>query len=147
MDKRERTLAMWYGKQLEEIQLEVHARQIEIRRTYHNDCRMRQEKPENSPIMERRHFMQAINDLFRMQSNKRLSTYDDLKAVDEKRIDQAKIKKNRAAPKRDKLLQLKHVVDRLRAEGVSWQGVSDYIAKHHKKRYHRGYIQKVFSQS
>lgn len=149
MDKRERTLAVWYGKQLEEIQLEVHARQIENRRAYHNDCRMRQEKPETTPEAERLQFMQAINAVFRMQSNKRLSTYDDLKVVDEKRIAQAKASTKREAPKRDKLmLDLKPVVEKLRSEGISWQGVSDYIAKHHKKKISRGYLQKVFqSQS
>lgn len=145
MDKRERTLAAWYGKQLEEIQLEVHRRQIEFRRTYHNDCRMRQEKPETTPASERRLFMQAINAVFRMQSNRRLSTYDDLEAVDERRIAQAKASTKREAPKREKLLQeLKQVVEKLRAEKVSWQGVSDYIARHHKKKISRGYLQKVF---
>jgi hypothetical protein len=140
-------LAVWYGKQLEELQLEVHARQIEIRRTYHNDCRMRQEKPETSSAIERRHFMQALNAVFRLQSNKRLSTYDDLATVDEKRIAQAKASTGRAAPKKEKLMQdLKPVVERLRAEGVSWQGVSDFIAKHHKKKISRGYLQKVFQQ-
>ena len=147
MDKRDRTLAMWYAKQLEEIQLEVHARLIEIRRAYHNDCRKRQERPETTPAHDRSLLLQAINNVFRMQSNRRLSTYDDLKAVDEIRIAQAKASTRREAPKREKLLQdLKPVVERLRAEGVSWQGVSDYIAKHHKKKISRGYLQKVFQQ-
>ena len=146
MDKRERTLANWYSKQLENIQLEVHARQIQLRRAYHNDCRMRQQKPETSPATERRQFFAAVSEIFRMQRNQRLSAFDDLKAVDEMRIAQAKASTRREAPKRDKLLQdLKPVVERLRQEGISWQGVSDYLAKHHKKKISRGYLQKVFS--
>ncbi|NVN93512.1 MAG: hypothetical protein HXX11_23345 [Desulfuromonadales bacterium] len=145
MDKRVRMLVMWYAKQPEEIRLEVHARQIEIRRAYHNDCRMRQEKPETSPANECNQFMQAINAVLRLQSNRRLSTYNDLNAVDEKRIAQAKAGTRRDAPKRDKLLQdLRPVVERLRFEGVSWQGVSDFLAKHHKKKISRGYLQRVF---
>ena len=147
MDKRVVKVLAWYAKQPDVVQLQVHERQIELRRSYMNDSRRRGVKPDNSAVQERETFHRAVADVFRRQSDRRLSIYDDLTEVDKERIAQAKEKARRNAPKKEKLLaELRPVVDKLRSEGVSWQGVSDYLARHHKKRISRGYLQKVFAK-
>ena len=138
-------LWLWFARQGDAVQEQVMENILELRQTYFNDCRMRGATPEKDPKKELGFFVAGVKKSFKESSNRRLSTYDDLKAVEERRIEVLKAKGGRPAVKREKILEdLKPVIERLRAENISWAKVSDYIAKHHKKRVSRGYLQKLF---
>lgn len=144
MDNRK--LLLWFAKQSDVVQLQVMENVLACRRKYFDDCRMKKQKPESSAEKEFEYLLQGIRQGIREASNRKLSNRDDLRRIDENRLAAAKARAERAAPKKDKLLdQLRPVVDQLRSENISWAGISDYIAKHHKKRFSRSYLHKVFS--
>ena len=107
---------------------------------------MRNEQPTKDTTRELRFIVSAIRTAYKQSNIKTLSIYDDLDQVDKNRLEAALAKQQRNAPKRKAVVEgLREVVECLRNEGVSWAKVSDYIAKHHKKRISRGYLHKIFA--
>ena len=144
MDNRK--LLLWFAKQSDVVQLQVMENVLACRRKYFDDCRKKKQISESSAQKEYEYLLQGIRQGIREANNRKLSNRDDLRKVDQNRLAAAKARAERAAPKKDKLLdQLRPIVEQLRSENISWAIISDYIAKHHKKRFSRSYLHKVFS--
>lgn len=140
-------LLRWYLNQAEIERKECHVEQKKRINVVMNEARSKGLKVEADGELYYRAFLEAINRRCRLQSNRRLRTTDDLEAVTAERIAVEKAKvKAKPSPKLDRLHgDLNSVVRKLREEGLSWQKVSDYLAKFHKVRLSRGYLQKVFA--
>jgi len=138
----------WYLKQPEIERWECHAEQMRRIRVVMNNARQQGSKIEADGELYYRALLDGIYKRSRLESNKRLRTTDDLEAVTEHRIAVEKAKVTaKPSPKLDRLQGvLLPVVERLRREGFSWQKVSDYLAKNHKLKCSRGYLQKVFPE-
>jgi hypothetical protein len=139
-------LLKWFAKQDETIQLQVMENVLAERQTYFNNCRRDNVKPEKDPKKELGFFVSGMAKAYKEGNNRTLSVFDDLELVDQNRLAVALAKKGqRKAPKRKALLgDIRPIVEQLRKEGISWQGISDYVALHHKKKVSRGYLQKLF---
>lgn len=139
-------LLRWYQNQPELERKECHVEQRKRINVVMNEARKQGLKVEADGEVYYRAFVEGIHIRSRLQSNRKLRTSDDLEAVTAQRIAVEKAKvKAKPSPKLDRLQgDLEPVVQRLRKEGLSWQKVSDYLAKHHKMRCGRGYLQKVF---
>ena len=136
----------WYQKQPESERWECHIEQKKHINVVMNEARKNGLKVEADGELYYRAFLEGISRRSRLQSNRKLRTKDDLEAVTTQRIaiEKAKIKA-KPSPKLDRLQgDLEPVVQRLRNEGLSWAKVSDYLAKYHKIKCGRGYLQKVF---
>lgn len=141
-------LLRWYITQPEIERGACHIEQKLRINVIMNDARKSGQKAEATGEVYYRAFLEGIRKRMRLQDNRNLRTTDDLEAVTAQRIavEKAKIKP-KPSPKRDRLQgDLESVVLRLRNEGLSWQKVADYLAKFHKCRFSRGYLQKVFAE-
>ncbi len=140
-------LLRWYVNQPEIERWECHVAQRQRVNVIMNEARKQGQKIEATGEIYYRAFLDGINKRIRLQSNRRLRTDDDLEAITVQRVAVEKAKvKAKPSPKLDRLHgDLEPVVQRLRREGLSWQKVADYLAKYHKCRFSRGYLQKVFS--
>ncbi len=139
-------LLNWYLKQSELERKECHVEQRKRINVMMNGARNDGQKIEDVGELYYRAFLEGIRVRSRLHSNRRLNTNDDLDDITTQRIAAVKAAtKAKPSPKLDRLQgDLEPVVMKLRREGVSWQKVSDYLAKHHKIRCSRGYLQKVF---
>jgi hypothetical protein len=137
---------LWLARQKSDVIKMVMDNCIEQRRKFHYDNRMKGIKAVATADNELEFFLSGVRKTFKELSRSRLTINDDLKAVDENRIKAAKAKSERIAPKKTKVRNdWLPVIERLRAEGLSWQNVSNYIALHHKRKVSRGYLQKLFA--
>ena len=137
----------WYQKQPESERWECHTEQKKHINVIMNEARKNGLKVEADGELYYRAFLEGIQKRSRLQSNRKLRTTDDLEAVTNQRIaiEKAKIKA-KPSPKLERLQgDLQPVVQKLRNEGLSWQKVSDYLAKYHKFKCDRRYLQKVFA--
>ena len=142
-------LLRWYITQPEAERHECHAEQKQRINVIMNEARKQGQKVEANGDIYYRAFLFGIDKRCRLQDNRRLKNSDDLANITMQRIavEKAKIKA-KPSPKLDRLhADLGPVVVKLRNEALSWQKVSDYLAKYHKCRYSRGYLQKVFAGS
>ncbi len=140
-------LLRWYISQPELERSECHVEQKKRINVVMNETRKNGQKPEADGELYYRAFLVGIQKRSRLQSNKKLRTTDNLEAITAQRIaiEKAKVKA-KPAPKLDRLQgDLEPVVQKLRNEGMSWQKVSDFLAKYHKLKCGRGYLQKVFA--
>lgn len=140
-------LLRWYLNQPELERKECHVEQKKRINVVMNEARKNGLKVEADGELYYRAFLEGIQKRIRLQSNRKLRTTDDLEVVTAQRIavEKAKIKA-KPSPKLDRLLGgLEPVVRKLRNEGSSWAKVSDYLAKYHKMKCGRGYLQKVFA--
>ena len=136
----------WLAKQGEEVQLQIMANVFEFRMTYINNCRRDGGKLGKDPKRELEFLVSGIQKAFKESDIKSLSVFDDLELVDENKLAAALAKQQRKAPKRNRVMNdLREVVERLRNENISWQGVADYIALHHKRKISRGYLHRLFA--
>jgi type II secretory pathway component PulF len=64
------------------------------------------------------------------------------------RLDAVAKKRTKGEGKIRKLIRLRwyHDIENLLEEGLSWRQISDYIAKHHKRRVSHTYLKKVFEE-
>lgn len=64
------------------------------------------------------------------------------------RLDAVARKGTKGEGKVAKLIRLRwyHDIENLLGEGLSWRQISDYIARHHKRRISHTYIKKVFEE-
>jgi hypothetical protein len=140
-------LLAWYQKQTELERWNCHIEQKKQINVAMNEARKCELKVGDDGSVYYRAFLIGIQKRSRLQSNQKLRTTDDLEAVTTHRIALEKAKgKARPSPKLDRLQgDLEPVVIRLRVEGLSWQKVSDFLAKYHKLKCGRGYLQKVFA--
>jgi hypothetical protein len=140
-------LLAWYQKQLELERWNCHIEQKKQINVAMNEARKCGQKTEDDGSVYYRAFLIAIQKRSRLLSNQKLRTSDDLEAVTTHRIALEKANvKAKPSPKLDRLQNdLEPVVMRLRADGLSWQKVSDFLAKYHKLKCARGYLQKVFA--
>lgn len=141
-------LLAWYSKQPELEREECHVEQKKRINVVMNEARKNRLKMEAADgELYYRAFLEGIRIRSRLQSNRKLRSTDDLEAVTAQRIAVEKANvKPKPSPKLDRLLgELEPVVRRLRDEGLSWAKVSNYLAKFHKMRCGRGYLQKVFA--
>lgn len=140
-------LLRWYISQPEVERWECHVEQRRRIQFLQNEARKGGDKLEPDGKLQYQAFLFGIDRRHRLHSNERLKASDDLEAVTAARI--AAIKntiKAKASPVLDRLQgDLRPVVERLRNEGLSWAKVSDYVAKNHKVRISRGFLQKVCS--
>lgn len=140
-------LLRWYMKQPEFERWNCHIEQKKHINVIMNEARKSGLKVGDDGSVYYRAFLIGIQKRSRLLSNQKLRTTDDLESVTTHRIaiEKAKVKA-KLSPKLDRLQgDLEPVVMRLRAEGLSWQKVSDFIAKYHKLKCGRGYLQKVFA--
>ena len=147
--KTANSLLRWYIAQPDSERYRCHEEQRQRISFLGNEARKRDEKLEIDGKIQYDSFLFAIDKCCRIHSNKRLRSNDNLEAVTAKRIATEKAKmKAKPSPKLDRLLtDLRPVVEKLRDEGMSWQKVADYLARFHKCRYSRGYLQKVFAET
>ena len=140
-------LLRWYVKQPEPERCECHVEQKTRINVVMNEARKNGQKVEADGELYYRAFLVGIQKRSRLQSNKKLRTTDNLEAVTAQRITIEKSKvKAKPSPKLDRLQgDLEPVVQKLRNEGLSWQKISDFLAKYHKLTCGRGYLQKVFA--
>ncbi len=140
-------LLRWYVKQPELERCECHVEQRKQINVVMNEARKSGLKIEDDGSLYYRAFLVGIQKRSRLQSNLKLRTTDDLESVTTQRIATEKAKvKAKPSPKLDRLQgDLEPVVQKLRNEGLSWQKVSDFLAKYHKLKCGRGYLQKVFA--
>lgn len=142
-------LLRWYTAQPDSERCLCHEEQRQRIIFLGNEARKRGEKLEMDGTLQYGAFLYGIDRRCRVISNQRLQTRDDLDAVTDRRIESEKTKsiKAKPSPKLDRLQgDLRPVVEKLRREGISWQKVSNYLARFHKCRYSRGYLQKVFAE-
>ncbi len=140
-------LLRWYINQPELERLNCHIEQKKQINVVMNEARKNGQKVDDDGSVYYRAFLTGIQKRSRMQSNLKLRTSDDLEAVTTQRIAVEKAKvKSKPSPKLDRLQgDLEPVVEKLRNEGLSWQKVSDFLAKYHRLKCGRGYLQKVFT--
>jgi hypothetical protein len=140
-------LLRWYINQPEGERYECHQEQRQRIVFLQNEARKVGNKVELDGKLQYQAFLYGIDKRFRLHCNRRLKTTDDLEVVASARIAVVKAEsKAKASPKQDRLHgDLRPVVERLRGEGMSWQKVSDYLARFHKVRISRGFLQKVFA--
>lgn len=138
----------WYCKQPESERWECHIEQKRHVNVVMNEARKNGLKVEaDGGELFYRAFLIGIQKRSRLQSNRKLRSTDDLGAVTAQRvaIEKAKVKA-KPSPKLDRLHgDLEPVVMKLRNEGLSWAKVSNYLAKYHKLKCGRGYLQKIFA--
>ena len=140
-------LLRWYFKQPERERWECHVEQRKRINVVMNEARKQGLKVEADGEIYYHAFLVGIQKRSRLQSNRLLKTSDDLEAITAQRVAVEKAKaKAKPSPKLDRLLgDLESVVRKLRDEGLSWQKVSNFLAKYHKMRCGRGYLQKVYA--
>ncbi len=144
-EKTTNQLLRWYQNQPELERKECHVEQRKRINVVMNEARKEGLKVEADGELYYRALLEGIQKRSRLQSNRKLRTTDDLEAVTAQRIAVEKAKeKAKPSPKQDRLQgDLLPVVQRLRNEGLSWQKVSDYLAKYHKVRIPRAYIHEI----
>jgi hypothetical protein len=140
-------LLRWYVSQPELERWNCHVEQKKQINVVLNEARQNGLKMADDGSVYYRALLVGIQKRSRLQSNLKLRTTDDLESVTAQRIVTEKAKvKAKPSPKLDRLLgDLEPVVRKLRDEGLSWQKVSDFLAKYHKLKCGRGYLQKVFA--
>ena len=140
-------LIKWYLAQPEAERWECHVEQRRRLQVVLNELRRQGGKAEPDGKMQYQAFLFGIDKRCRLHDNRRLKADEDLESVTARRIAVVKAASiAKPSPKLDRLQgDLRVVVVRLKREGLSWQKVSDFLAKFHKWRYSRGYLQKVFA--
>ncbi len=140
-------LIRWYISQPELERWNCHIEQKKHINVTMNEARKNGLKGDDDGSVYYRALLVGIQKRSRLQSNLKLRTTDDLESVTAQRIAAEKAKvKAKPSPKLDRLLgDLEPVVRKLRDEGMSWQKVSDFLAKYHRLKCGRGYLQKVFA--
>ena len=141
-------LLAWYQKQPELERWNCHVEQKKQINVVLNEARKTGQKVDDNGSLYYRAFLAGIQKRSRLQSNTKLRTTDDLEAVTAQRIVVEKAKmKAKPSPKLDRLQgDLEPVVRKLRDEGLSWQKISDFLAKYHRLKCGRGYLQKIFAE-
>ncbi len=137
--RRDELLA-WFGTQPEEIRLEIVRIKIDIyRRWATQDGRTKAMPAEQRDYAA---LLAAITEVWRgLRSGKNSKDF-------ELRVLEAKAKKKaRLAPQADLLeREFLPLIARLRGEGLSWRQVSEYIQKHHHKKFAHAYLHKIYKQ-
>lgn len=139
-DGKRDELFAWFGSQTEEIRLEIIRIKIDTYRRWASQegrtKTMPAEKADYAALLA------AIMDVWRgLQSGKKSKDF-------ELRVMEAKAKKKaRLAPRADLLeREFLPLIGRLRGEGLSWRQVSEYIQKHHHKKFAHAYLLKIYKQ-
>lgn len=148
-DKMQKKLINFYANQNKQIKCEIHLMQKNIIRTI-KDERNKSNKPTTTDDGELflHAFISGIYQIYRIQNTNMLKANDDLKKATELRIKSMKKEKQYSSPIKDKVIEhLMPVIIKLREENYSWQAVSDYIAKYHKKRISRTYLHAVYNRN
>lgn len=147
-EKIARWLIRWYGTQPVAERHACHAEHKQIITRMLNDARKNGTRLEPDGELSYGAFLRALDNRSRLVDNARLKSTDDLEAVTSHRIAVEKARRmSKPSPKYDRLHgDLLPVVKRLREEGLSWAKVSAYLARHHKLKVSRGYLQDTFAE-
>lgn len=139
-------LIRWYLSQPTTERHGCHAEHRRLIQRWSNDARKAGSRPEEGELAYRS-FLKALDNRSRLMDNRRLRTDEDLEAVTRHRIAVERGRKmGKPSPKLDRLqADLLPVVKQLRAAKLSWAKVSDYLAKYHKLKVSRGFLQAVFA--
>ncbi|NJD39674.1 MAG: hypothetical protein FIA89_15335 [Geobacter sp.] len=139
----------WYGAQPVAERHACHAEHKQIITRMLNDARSNGTRLEADGELSYGAFLLALDNRSRLLDGGRLKATEDLEAVTNHRIAVEKQRRmSKPSPKLDRLHgDLLPVVKRLREEGLSWAKVSAYLAKYHKLKVSRGYLQDTFAES
>ena len=146
-EKIARKLIRWYGTQPVAERHACHAEHRSIITRMLNDARRKGTRLEADGEVSYRAFLVALDNRDRLVDNARLKATDDLEAVTDHRIALEKERRtSKPSPVLDRLQgDLLPVVKKLRHEGLSWAKVSAYLARHHRLKISRGYLQSTFA--
>jgi hypothetical protein len=146
-EKIAQRLIRWYGTQPVAERHACHAEHRKIITRMLNDARKKGSKLEADGEVSYRAFLVALNNRYRLVDNARLKATDDLEAVTDHRIALEKERRmGKPSPVLDRLQgDLLPVVKKLRHEGLSWAKVAAYLARYHKLKVSRGYLQDTFA--
>ena len=146
-EKIARRLIRWYSTQPEAERHACHAEHRSIITRMLNDARRKGTRLVADGELSYGAFLLALDNRSRLVDNTQLKATEDLEAVTSHRIMLEKERRMaKPSPKLDRLQgDLLPVVNRLREDGLSWAKVSAYLAKYHKLKVSRGYLQDTFT--
>ncbi|QWV98586.1 hypothetical protein KP005_04665 [Geomonas nitrogeniifigens] len=133
-------LFVWFGAQPEEIRLEIVRIKIDTYRRW--ATREGRTKEMSAEQLDYAALLSSIMDVWRgLRSGKKIEDF-------ELRVKAAKAKKKaRLAPKADLLeREFLPLISRLLSDGLSWRQISEYIQKHHHKKFAHAYLHKIYQQ-
>jgi hypothetical protein len=140
-------LARWYGRLNERERLDVHKLQADL---------WRQRRAELAPLGDSgSSYAALILALAKRQATlsaaerKVSMTPDQAEQVGQMHLDAIQGRhKGKGEGKIARLIRIRwyHEIERLRAKGLSWRELSDYIAKHHKQRVSHTHLKATYER-
>lgn len=145
-DKMLKKLLAFYANQNKATKIEIHVMQKETIRKIKNYKKQNNESTsENDGELFYNAFTDAIYQIYKIHNTNKLKSSDNLIKATEIRIMSIKTDKQNKSVVRDKIIDcLMPLIIKLRNEHLSWQNISNYIAKYHKKKISRTYLHAVY---
>ena len=132
----------WLAQQGEKTKIEAVKLQTDLIRQYRREHREQLMSPEFAYAM----YALALQKMVWLETAQQRKgdklTEEEHQKVQQIRIDRIKSKKRKKSSPKKEIIRVRffELVKKLRAEGLSWRQVSDYIAVHHKTKLTYSYL-------
>jgi hypothetical protein len=134
---KQRELLTWYAKQPEQILFEIHNAKIDFFRIWRS--RDQSEQLDKSKI-DYAALLAGINKIKKQMTTCKTSNDFELKVL---AVDKLKYRKAKVADKIEN--DLLPLIKQLREKKLSWNQISEYIRKYHRRKISRSYLHKICS--